>query len=106
MQPAVVPILKWVSAAFSFLPAGAVNKRSFPTGQSRHKMIAKSALFSEFLTIFLLQSFFESLRQGCTLLATYKCTLEPELPFRGFLNRVEKRGGRGLTSPRLQHGAV
>lgn len=72
---------------------------------SRPSAIMVQLHISEKLTMMAVYCSQECLRQGCTLLATYKCTLPPFLAqVRGLRTNVEKWSQAG--NPLVNHGAV
>lgn len=74
-----------------------------PTGRPKARMVPPH--ISEILTMRTVYYSQECLRQGCTLLATYKCTLPPFLAIvRGLRTNVEKWSQTG--NPLVNHGAV
>ena len=69
------------------------------------KIIMVPLNISEKLTMMAVYCSQECLRQGCTLLATYKCTLPPFLAqVRGLRTNVEKWSQ--TVTPLVNHGAV
>lgn len=84
---------------------GMASMPRFTRPTSRPKVIMGSRHISDFLTMMAVYCSQECLRQGCTLLATYKCTLPPFLAqVRGLRTNVEKWSQTG--NPLVNHGAV
>lgn len=102
------------SVAVSHLPATPVSGVTDPTGavafhRARPMPCPKAVMvqhhISDSLTITSLDWSQVCLRQGCTLLATYKCTLPTFLAQVGVLRTTEEKWSYGLFRG-VYHGAV